>query len=87
MNDELPWSTAIFASWIEAWFAAEAARGVPFADSRRRFNEASPLLCALANAYGVARGSDLGVLDVMDYVVAREAEWWRAGARMKGPDA
>jgi len=40
--------------WARGWFTAEIQRGRAFADIRREFNAASPLLCSLHNAMDAA---------------------------------
>ena len=73
-------SAAVLIDWLQDWLETETRRGTPFHVARRRFNEAGPLLVSLTNAVAAARAADLGVLDVMDYAAAQEAEWGRPGA-------
>lgn len=47
-----------FLSWAEAWFAAEAEKGVEAEDTRARFNSAAPMLISLLNAMSAARAAE-----------------------------
>ena len=52
--------------WAQAWMADQIAKGRLFEDVRRDLNQAGPLLCSLANAFGAASEARSDLLALTD---------------------
>jgi len=60
--------------WARGWFTAEIQRGRAFADIRREFNSASPLLISLFNAMDAAdRDETPAIVDAITRAFERAA--------------
>jgi len=56
----------ILFDWAQAWMADQIASGRPFEQVRSDMNQAGPLLCSLANAFGAAGAARSDLLALTD---------------------